>query len=126
MIRGVVTDELEGWIDLAIVGKDQSAIGFSAVIDTGFSGYLTLPPAVIERFGGKQVGTANVYLADGSKSISDIFELTIHWDGQSLVIEVDSAEIEPLVGMALLAGHDLQMRVIPNGEVTIRSVLNDT
>ena len=125
MISGVIQSN-EARIIVTVMGPQGQEHEVHAVIDTGFSGFLTLPPAVIERFGGKQVGTANVYLADGSKSISDIFELTIHWDGQSLVIEVDSAEIEPLVGMALLAGHDLQMRVIPNGEVTIRSVLNDT
>lgn len=65
MIRGVVTDEFEGWINLAIVADDRSAIGFSGVVDTGFNGSLTLPLAVIERFGGKRVGVANVYLADG-------------------------------------------------------------
>ena len=122
MIRGVVTDEFEGWIDLAIVGDDRSAIGFSGVVDTGFSGSLTLPLAVIERFGGQRVGIANVYLADGSKTFSQIFELTILWDGRPLTIEVDAAETEPLIGMALLAGHDLQMRVVPNGEVTISAI----
>lgn len=122
MIRGVVTDEFEGWIDLAIVGDDRSAIGFSGVVDTGFNGSLTLPLAVIERFGGKRVGIANVYLADGSKTFSQIFELTILWDGRPLTIEVDAAETEPLIGMALLAGHDLQMRVVPDGEVTISAI----
>ena len=122
MIRGVVTDEFEGWIDLAIVGDDQSAIGFSGVIDTGFSGSLTLPLAVIERFGGQRVGIANVYLADGSRTFCHIFKLTILWDGRPLTIEVDAAETEPLIGMGLLAGLDLQMRVVPNGEVIIIAI----
>lgn len=122
MIHGVVTNELEAWIDLAILGEDRSAISFSAVIDTGFSGYLTLPLSVIRRFGGVPMGTARTYLADGSETVCEVFELTVHWDDQPITIEVDAAEIEPLVGMSLLKGHDVVMRVIPNGEVTIRAV----
>jgi predicted aspartyl protease len=63
-----------------------------------------------------------VVLADGTEIVSELFELTVLWDGKPITIEVHAAEVEPLVGMALLAGHDLRMRVVPNGEVAINSI----
>ena len=37
MIRGVVSSNLEAWVDLVLVSSDRHSVGFSAVIDTGFS-----------------------------------------------------------------------------------------
>ena len=122
MIRGIVTKDLDAWIDLAIASDDQPTIGFSAVVDTGFSGFLTLPQTVLDRFHATPLTRVIVTLADGSKTAADLFELTVLWDGQPRTIEVDAAETEPLIGMALLAGHDLQMRVVPDGEVLISAI----
>ena len=124
MIRGVVTNHLEAWVDLAVVGDDLPTENFSAVIDTGFSDFLTLPIAVLEKFRAVPVTHVIVTLADGSEIISQLFELTVIWDGVPTTIDVHAAEVEPLVGMALLAGHDLHIRVVPDGEVTIAAISN--
>ncbi|MCX7421700.1 MAG: clan AA aspartic protease [Planctomycetia bacterium] len=124
MIRGVVTNHLEAWVDLAVVGDDLPTENFSAVIDTGFSDFLTLPIAVLEKFRAVPVTHVIVTLADGSEIISQLFELTVIWDGVPTTIDVHAAEVEPLVGMALLAGHDLHIRVVPDGEVTIAAIPN--
>jgi len=122
MIRGIVTKDLDAWVDLAIAGDEQPTVSFSAVVDTGFNGFLTLPRVVLERFQGRPLTVVIVTLADGSKTSADLFELTVLWDGQPRMIEVEAAETEPLIGMALLAGHDLQMRVVPDGEVAITPI----
>ena len=122
MIRGVVTGNLEAWVDLAVVSDDHPSVGFSAVVDTGFSDFLTLPVAVLEKFRAVPLNRVMVTLADGSEIISRLFALTVLWDSQPITIEVHAAETEPLVGMALMAGHDLHIRVTPNGEVTIRAI----
>lgn len=122
MIRGVVTSNLEAWVELAVISNDHPAIGFNAVIDTGFSDFLTSPILVLEKFDATPLNRVMVTLADGSEIISRLFELTVLWDENPITIEVHAAETEPLIGMALLAGHDLQMRVVPDGEVTIRAI----
>jgi clan AA aspartic protease len=122
MIRGTVTKDLDAWVDLAIASDTHPTIRFSAVVDTGFNGFLTLFRAVLKRFQARPLTVVIVTLADGSKTSAALFDLTVLWDGQPLTIEVDAAETEPLIGMALLSGHDLQMRVIPDGEVTIRAI----
>ena len=67
MIRGVVTDDLEAWVDLAVVEVGRPSVGFSAVIDTGFNGYLTLPMAVLEKYQAKPLIQVAVTLANGSQ-----------------------------------------------------------
>lgn len=91
----------------------------SAVLDTGYSGSLTLPPAIVRRLGLRRVTEGNAVLADGSVHQFDIYAASVSWDGeerQILVYEVDSM---PLLGMALLVGFDLRARITPAGRVEI-------
>ena len=46
------------------------------------------------------------------------------WDRQLREIEIDAAETEPLLGMALLRGYRLQVDPIEGGLVTIETLLN--
>lgn len=47
---------------------------------------------------------------------------TVIWDGQARMVEVDAADIDPLVGMGLLYGHDVRMQVIDGDPVTIEAL----
>ena len=125
MICGSVNDHLEPWIELAIQDQQGGRLTVQALLDTGFNGFLTLPTSWLLDMGLKRVGQTRVTLADGSEIVSDFFIATIHWDGKLITIDVEAADTDPLVGMALLAGHDLQMRVIPNGDVAISAIPED-
>jgi hypothetical protein len=54
--------------------------------------------------------------------IFDVYAATIIWAGEERTVEVESADIEPLVGMSLLAGNRLTIEVCANGNVTIESL----
>ena len=47
---------------------------------------------------------------------------TIVWDGRARRVETEAVDANPLVGMALLRGHDLHIRVLPGGAVSIAPV----
>jgi hypothetical protein len=49
-------------------------------------------------------------------------EATVNWDGAPRDVEVDAADTDPLVGMALLAGHELRIKVIAGGTVTVSAI----
>ncbi|HEY3330153.1 MAG TPA: hypothetical protein VGK19_09055 [Capsulimonadaceae bacterium] len=51
MIEGYINDNGEPIVELRIGGTAGSFVNMAAVIDTGFSDYLTLPTAVIELLG---------------------------------------------------------------------------
>jgi clan AA aspartic protease len=95
-----------------------------AVIDTGFTGFLSLPIAIIMELKLQWSYRDRATLGDGSETVFDVYSAEILWDGQLREIEVDSAETEPLLGMALLRGYRLQVDTIEGGLVSIETLLN--
>jgi clan AA aspartic protease len=90
-----------------------------AVIDTGFTDRLTLPPDVVEELGLPLRGAAEVTLADGSLETLPVYRARVFWHGQERTIRAYGAPGEPLVGMALLSGSELRMQVVADGAVEI-------
>jgi clan AA aspartic protease len=119
MITGYVNSNLDAVISLSVSGSQGLAHEIEAVIDTGYSGYLTLPGSVIAALGLSNVGLGYLTLADGNEIPSDLYLATVVGDGQERTTEVDTLETEALVGMALLEGYDLSIRVAAGGRVTL-------
>jgi predicted aspartyl protease len=63
-------------------------------------------------------------IGDGSETVFDVYNAEIVWNGDLRSIEIDAAETEPLLGMALLKGHRLQVDTIEGGLVTIKTLSN--
>jgi len=120
MITGVVTADLEGIIRISVRGPNGDREMIEAVVDTGFDGCLSLPPALISRLKLPWRRRGLALLADGSETVFDIHEATVRWDRQARRIAVDAADTAPLVGMALLDGYELRMQVRKRGKVIIR------
>ncbi len=121
MITGMVQGNA-ATIHLAIKDANGREHEIEAIVDTGFSGSLTLPPAMIRRLGLPWRTRGTAVLANGAVEQFDIYATIVIWDGMPRNVLVDEADIEPLVGMALLRGYDLSIRVIDGGGVTIASI----
>ena len=119
MIAGMV-QSAEGRIRLTVKGRSGRQQEIQAVIDTGYTASLTLPSAVIQALGLRWQTVDRFKLADGSICIFDVYEAKVVWDGKVRQILVDEADAEPLVGMRLLKGHQLDMEVRYRGKVTIK------
>ena len=119
MIIGTVQSG-EGRIRLKVQGRQGREQEIEAVIDTGYTASLTLPPPLIQALGLRWQTVDRFQLADGSLCISDVYEAEVVWEGKVRRILVDEAGAEPLVGMRLLKGHELKMQVRYRGRVTIR------
>jgi len=122
MISGIFNADREATISLKIVGMDGTERDITAMIDTGFNGYLTLPLAVIEELGFPYVISGSVTVGDGRIEDLDIYAATIVWDGHLNTVETDAAETFPLIGMSLLYGYDLHIHALDGGEVTIKKI----
>ncbi|HEY7547429.1 MAG TPA: clan AA aspartic protease [Blastocatellia bacterium] len=122
MIAGTVNASRDAIIRLPVRGPGGHEHEIDAVIDTGFNGFLTLPPSMITALALSRLGRGRAVLADGSEDVFDIYEATIMWDGQSLTIEADSADTDALIGMALLDGYELRIQVMDGGSVTIEAL----
>ncbi|MBM4259099.1 MAG: clan AA aspartic protease [Deltaproteobacteria bacterium] len=119
MITGHIVDGREARIPLSLLGSQGQVEATEAVIDTGFTDFLTLPLPQIARLGFSYEGMMQVILGNGQSADLDMFTGTVVWDGQireGLVLAVDGT---PLVGMALLTGSRVCLDVTNNGLVTI-------
>ena len=100
-----------------LTGDQQSV---EAIIDTGFDGWLSLPPSLIAALGLPWRRRSRALLADGSETLFDIYEGLVGWDAGVRRIPIDEANAAPLVGMALLNGYELNVQVRTGGKVTIQ------
>jgi clan AA aspartic protease len=93
-----------------------------ADIDTGFTDRLTLPPDIVEELGLPLRGSADVTLAEGSIETLPMYRVRILWHGQEHAIRAFAVCGDTLVGMALLFGSELRIRVIEGGTVEIEEL----
>lgn len=62
-------------------------------------------------------------LADGSPCRFDTFVAELEWGGVWRNVILSAIGGEVLVGVRLLAGHELRMQVVPDGTVEVISLL---
>lgn len=91
-------------------------------MDTGFTGLLTLPRTLIATLDLPFRKRGRAVLADGSEILFDIHEAEIVWDGQPRHVAVDAADTDPLIGTAMLDGHELTVRFVDGGNVLITAL----
>ena len=120
MMMGIVNSRREAIIQFAVLGYNHQKQAIKAVIDTGYTGFLTLPSAVITTLGLTWYMQEEGILGDGSLCMFNVFEATVIWDGQIKSIEINESETEPLVGMGLLEGYELNIQGFAGGLVTIK------
>ena len=121
MIEGAVNANLEAVVTLPLQDSSGQTREVEAVVDTGFNGYLTLPPMLMEDLKLPVVGDGEAVLADGTQAAFDVYGVTVLWDGQPMYVETGAVGVDPLVGMALLEGHNLNIDIEDGGRVLIRA-----
>ena len=122
MITGTVNKYLDAIIELPVYDIRGQLQSVSTVVDTGFDGEMTLPAGSIKALGLPFRRSSLTLLADGSESEFDIHEAVVEWDGQPRRILVDTAETDPLLGMALLEDYELRVQVRRGGRVFITAL----
>lgn len=105
MILGSVNSSVEATLQLMVLGVGGRKCELTGVIDTGFSGDLTLPMEVVQSLDLEWVCRDVGVMADGREEFIDVFAGTILWDGKPCEVEVSVTETMPLIGMGLLLGH---------------------
>jgi clan AA aspartic protease len=119
MMVGIVRGR-EPLIRLTIRGFRGRQQEIEAVVDSGYTGWLTLPPAAIAALNLRWRTFGRGILADGSVTTFDVYQANVVWDGCVRRVFVGEFEATPLVGMALLRGYEYKMQVRARGKVTIK------
>ena len=119
MIEGVVNAAREAVVTLYLQELEGRTRAIEAVVDTGYSGFLTLPTELVTELGLPFAYMGQAFLANDAPVAFDVHYVTVLWGGQPRDIEVDATGSTPLVGMLLLDNHDLSIQVRDGGRVVI-------
>jgi clan AA aspartic protease len=119
MIAGTVNGDFEPIITLSVCDSDGKIYTQDAIVDTGFNGWLSLPPDLIARLNLRWKRRGRAILGDGSECVFNVYEAVLLWDGSFLTIPIDEAESEPLVGMSLMESYQLMMQVFEGGRIEL-------
>lgn len=122
MITGAVNAEFEPIVPLPIRHPDGKVYTQDAIVDTGFNGWLSLPPALIAQLNLRWKRRGRAILGDGSECVFNVYEAVVIWDGNLLTIPIDEADSEPLVGMSLMEDYQLTIQVFEGGRVELSKV----
>ncbi len=115
MITGIVNSYSEATVQSPTYDVQGQVQTILTVVDTGFDGAMTLPASMIQSLGLPFVRSSRTLLADGRESLFDIHEALVIWGGLPRRVLVDTAETDPLLGMALLEDYELRVQVRSGG-----------
>jgi len=119
MITGTVNAHREAIIRLSVLDASGQPYEIDTVVDTGFNGSLTLPPATIAALGLVWRNRGSAILTNGAVEECDIYTGVVLWDGQPHNILVEAADTDALVGMSLMYGYELTVQAVDGGTVTL-------
>jgi clan AA aspartic protease len=121
VINGTVVG-LKAQIGIIFCLTESPNIEIKCVVDTGFEGFLTLPPAAVTTLGLSYVTRINANLADNSNIATDVYLATILWNGTEVDVPVLAMGRRPLVGTALLKDYHLGVDFRDGGKVAIEQI----
>ncbi len=118
MMTGYVTN-LHAMIPVTFRLPGQPDFVLEFVADTGFTDYLTLPPAAVAAMRLPFLYDLPVNLANDSSAVVRVYAATILWHGEEIDVRVFATGKRPLLGTALLDGCGFFSHFIEKGVVTV-------
>jgi clan AA aspartic protease len=122
MITGVVNANGEAIVRIVVGDLGKQRVVVDAIIDTGYTGFLTLPPSTIAELNLLWRGSEEGVLGDGSTQRFDVYSATVIWDGEFRTIKINESSTNSLMGVGLLYGYEVCIKTINGGMVTIKAL----
>lgn len=113
---------LEPRITIDIAGVNRVFQTESVIVDTGFTGALTLPESTVTQLGLTRYGNRPDVQASGERRMFEIYGALVSWHGRLRPVLVYLSDSRPLLGMELLNGSRLIVDAREDGDVPIEEV----
>jgi len=120
MIAGSVNALLEAAIRLVVRDVQGSDVIVEVILDTAFTGDITLSATTIASLQLPFLTTRRARLADGTLHPVKVYNAQVVWEGQPRLVEVEEVEGQPLLGTHLLKGCEVHVEFVNAGAVTIQ------
>lgn len=121
MAQGQVSGH-QALLNITFQLANQPELVIEYVIDTGFVGFLTLPPAAVSAMNLPFIRRMPANLADDSTIHLSVHVATILWDGLKRDVEVLATGSQPLLGTLLLDGHHVNIEFTDGGLVSVEDL----
>ena len=119
MIGGRVTTGGKAIVRLDFLDSNGTSHTIPMVLDTGFTGHVSLPERYVDRLGLAMRTSTQGHLANGEFIEIPTGFATIIWRNDHRQIRVLQLGTEPLVGMSFLWNHRITIDAVPTGAVSI-------
>ena len=122
MIRGRVSQDLQVMVEVTLIGDAGQHQSVEIVLDTGFQGYLVLPPDVIRELGLQYPEQDTFVLASGEEVDFNTYLAMVSWHDRPRLVIVLEAESTALMGTFLLRGSRVVLDMEAGGGATIEEL----
>lgn len=125
MIRGMVRPArdggagLEARIAVDIVNSIGVFQSLETVVDTGFTGAVSLPEPIVFDLGLDYIGDRSLTMADGQTRMIRTYRAGLLWHGQPIDVRAYMMGEKSMVGVALLSPCHLAIDLWDGGAVVI-------
>jgi clan AA aspartic protease len=120
MIQGEVNATREATISLSLrPAAGGVPLTVVAIVDTGFSGDLSLQSQQIDLLQLLALNRRSFFLADNQEVDFTTYAVIVDWDGRERGITVIESDGPPTIGMGLLYGYRLTIDIVDGGKVEI-------
>lgn len=114
-----MTSDYEVLIPILVRGAAGVDLEIQAVVDTGFSDYLTLPSDLATTLNLPVLDHVKFTLANGTTERMRTYSATVDWDGADRTVIAIGMNGDGLIGMEPLRERRLTLDVTDGGVVTI-------
>lgn len=121
MIEGHVS-QLHALLPVAFRLHHHPDLAIEFVIDTGFTGFLTLPLDAVSALQLPYLESVYADLANGQVVELPVHAATILWQGLELEVRVLATGPRPLLGTGLLSGEELRVEFREGGQVSVTPI----
>lgn len=119
MISGTVSPDRQARLTIELLSADGQFQPFEFILDTGFTGDLSLPLQTLRQLVALPEVGLPVEFADGSRIIATTWQATALCDHNPRPVLILESDGEPLLGMGLLWQNRITLEARPYGSVVI-------
>ena len=103
MISGRLTEDRLPFVTLNLIDHNGVVHPVTFLVDTGYDGWLVLPPDIVKELALPPTGDANIVTVAGGASLEWAnYRARLYWNGRVRDVVVLESDTMPLLGMAML------------------------
>ena len=103
MISGRLTEDRLPLVTLNLIDHNEVVHPVTFLVDTGYDGWLVLPPGIVRELALPPTGDANIVTVAGGASLEWAnYRARLYWNGRIRDVVVLESDTMPLLGMAML------------------------